>query len=302
VSARRRPPTAIIGAGRLARAVGPAALRAGYPIVSVTSRSLASARRLSKRLRGSRAVTRPAEAVRRARLVLLAVPDREVASVTRELAGSVDGGWERRIVLHHAGSLGVEPLSPVARRGAGVGVLHPLQCLGMAEVATAVLPGSRARIEGDRRGRAAARRLAEDLGLVPLPMPSRLKPSDRVAYHTAASLVSNDVVALLSLASDLLESIGVPRSKALAALLPLTRGTLSHAEAGGLEGALTGPVARGDVETTAAQLRSLSRRSRAGADAHRLLALRLLALAEDQGRLDPARRRELRRLLDKRRS
>jgi predicted short-subunit dehydrogenase-like oxidoreductase (DUF2520 family) len=297
MSAARRLPTAIIGAGRLARALGPAAVDAGYPVVAVASRSLASARRLSKRLGDSAVAACPAEAVRPARLVLIAVPDREVGAVARELAGSLDTGWRSRTVLHHAGSLGIEPLSPLARRGAGVGVLHPLQCLGISEVAASVLPGSGARIEGDRRGRVAARRLATDLGLVPLPIPSGLKPSDRVAYHTAASLVSNDLVALLSLAVDLMESIGIPRAKALSGLVPLARGTLAHVDAGGLDGALTGPVARGDVETAAAQLRSLARRSRAGADAHRLLALRLLEMAERAGRLDPAQRRELRRLL-----
>jgi len=297
MSPARRPPTTLIGAGRLARALGPAAVDAGYPIVALASRSIASARRLSKRLAGAPVAACAADAARPARLVLLAVPDREVRGVARELAGSLETGWNNRTVLHHAGSLGVEPLSALAKLGAGVGVLHPLQCLGIPEVAAAVLPGSGARIEGDRRGAAAARRLATDLGLVPLPMPPGFRPSDRATYHTAASLVSNDLVALLSLAVDLMESIGIPRSDALAGLLPLASGTLAHAEAGGLDGALTGPVARGDVATAAAQLRSLSRRSRSGAEAHRLLALRLLEMAERAGTLDAATRRELRRLL-----
>ena len=299
MSSARRPPTAIVGAGRLARAVGPAAVHAGYPIVAVASRSIASARRLSKRLAGPPVAACPADAARPARLVLLAVPDREVRAVAREIAGSLETGWKSRTVLHHAGSLGLEPLSPLAKLGAGVGVLHPLQCLGISEVAASVLPGSGARIEGNRRGAAAARRLARDLGLVPLPIPPGLRPSDRATYHTAASLVSNDLVALLSLAVDLMESIGVPRSKALAGLLPLASGTLAHTEAGGLDGALTGPIARGDVETVAAQLRSLARRSRTGAEAHRLLALRLLEMAERAGSLGSAQRRELRRLLQR---
>jgi predicted short-subunit dehydrogenase-like oxidoreductase (DUF2520 family) len=272
-------------------------VEAGYPIAAIASRSTVSARRLSKRLGGPLVAVDPADAARPARVVLIAVPDREIGTVAREMADGLETGWKRKTVLHHAGSLGLEPLSPLACRGAGVGVLHPLQCLGIPEIAAAVLPGSGARIEGDRRGRIAARRLAADLGLVPLPFPSGLKQSDRVAYHTAASLVSNDVVALLSMAVDLMESIGVPPSKALAGLLPLAGGTLSHAEAGGLEGALTGPVARGDSETTAAQIRRLARRSKTGADAHRLLALRLLDLAEGAGRLDAAQRRDLRRLL-----
>ena len=66
-------------------------------------------------------------------------------------------------------------------------------------------------------------------------MRTRLTPTDRVAYHTAASLVSNDVVALLSMAIDLMQTLGVRRSNALEGLLSLTRGTLDNAEAGGID-------------------------------------------------------------------
>ena len=126
-----------------------------------------------------------------------------------------------------------------------------------------------------------------------------LRPGDRMAYHAAASLVSNDLVALLSLASEVLESVGVPRARAVEALAQLARGTLSHAELGGIEAAVTGPVSRGDDSTTAAQLRRLGRLSRLGAEAHRLLSLRLLKLVEETGELDPERRRALRRVLEK---
>jgi predicted short-subunit dehydrogenase-like oxidoreductase (DUF2520 family) len=229
--------------------------------------------------------------------VLLAVPDGSIKDMARELSERIEGGWSRRTVLHHAGSLGTEVLAPLGRRGAGTGVLHPMQSLGVAAAATDLLAGSSARIEGDRRGRAAARRLAADLDLRVLPMKEDLRPADRVAYHAAASLVSNDLVAMLSLAAEILESIGVPRDRAVDALVTLARGTLSQARHGGIEAALTGPVSRGDTATTAAQLRSLRRRSRVGAEAHRLLGLRLLRLVEEAGGLDPERRRALRRIL-----
>ncbi len=193
-----RPRTAIIGAGRLAAAIGTAAWRRGYPIVAVASRRPAAARRLARLVPPATATVVLERAVEPARLILLAVPDGSIAVVARDLAARVENGWSHRTVLHHAGSLGPEVLAPLARRGAGVGVLHPMQCLGDAEIAAEVLPGSAARVEGDRRGRSAARRLATDLGLRVLPMKA-LRPGDRMAYHAAASLVSNDLVALLSL-------------------------------------------------------------------------------------------------------
>jgi len=295
-----RPPTAIVGAGRLAAAIAPAARRAGYPLVAVASTSVASARRLARCLPGARAMTSVEDAVAEARLILLAVPDGEIGGVARRLAKRTTLDWSRRTVLHHAGALGTTPLAPVARLGAGVGVLHPMQCLGSQGIAASLLAGSGARIEGDRRGRAAARRLAADLGLRVLPLRAGLTPGDRSAYHTASSLVSNDLVALLSMAIETLESTGVPHREARRALLSLARGTLTQVEAGGVDAAVTGPVARGDRKTAEAQLRTLRRRSRIDAEVHRLLSIRLLELVERGGGLDPGRCYALRRVLGRR--
>jgi len=264
----RKPSIAAIGAGRLARALLPRLREAGYRVTAVED----------------------------AGVVLLAVPDRRIEEVARDLARArVD--LSRKVFLHHAGSLGPEPLRALARRGAAAGVLHPFQVLSDARVAASILPGSFARIEGDRRAVAAARRIAKDLGLVPFRLPRPLRPKDRAAYHAAASLVSNDLVALLSLASRALAKVGIDRTQALRALASLARGTLAHAEQGGLDAALTGPVARGDASTVEAQLRSLRLVGRGAAEAHRLLAGELLALAVEGRRLSRADAAALRRIL-----
>ena len=170
-------------------------------------------------------------------------------------------------------------------------MLHPLQTLGDPVLAPGLLAGSRARIEGDRRGRASAVRLARALGLVPLRLPAELTADQRSAYHAAASLVSNDLVALLALGMDVMEGAGVGRGPALDGLATLARGTLAQAERSGLEGALTGPVARGDVETLEAQLERASRVPGA-AEVHRVLSRRLAVLARCSGSTAAARRIE----------
>jgi predicted short-subunit dehydrogenase-like oxidoreductase (DUF2520 family) len=293
----RRPETVVVGAGRLAGAVVPGLVEAGYPIVAVASRRLAGARGLVRRAGGARATTQIEEAAGEGRLVLLAVPDRAIAGLAKRLADAV-GVWRGRTVIHHAGALGIEPLAPLARAGAGTAVVHPLQCLGTDAADTGVLEGSHARVEGDRRGRPVARRLALDLGLVPLPLPATLGAADRAAYHTAASLVSNDVVALLSAATEILMSLGLSRRRALEALYPLASGTLAQARAGGVEGALTGPVARGDSETITRHLRAVRKRSRDVAEAHRALSRVLADLGHRVGMLSARQRRDLRRRLD----
>jgi predicted short-subunit dehydrogenase-like oxidoreductase (DUF2520 family) len=203
-----------------------------------------------------------------------------------------DLDWGRRTVLHHSGARGVECLASLATAGASIGVLHPLQALGTPELAAKLIPGSAARIEGDRRGQAAARRLARGLGLRPLRLDA-LTDQQRLAYHTAASLVSNDLVALFDLALASMEETGVEARQGRDALLALVRGTLKQMEQGGPEAALSGPAARGDTHTLQRQLRLLKSR---GADAekiHRLLSDRMARLAVRHGERGARRTLEL---------
>lgn len=276
-------PTAVIGAGRLARALLPPLHSSGYAVKAISSKRLASARSACRLAPGAAAMTDNSAAAAEARLVLVAVPDGEIGHVAAALAESSGHSWSRKVVLHHAGALGPEPLLPLRSRGAAVGVLHPLQCLGGTKLASKLLAGSGARIEGDVRASAAARRLARALGLKALRLPEKLSAEQRRLYHAAAALVSNDLVALLAIGSDLLRAIGMSERDALAALAPLARGTIAQAEGLGLGAALTGPVVRGDAETVAMHLRALARRSKTGEAAHRALSRRLLLLAREHG-------------------
>jgi len=278
-----RATVALVGAGKLAQALLPALRAAGYRVRTVASRPRAGS---------------PSISLGDAAIVLLAVPDAAIPGVAARLARDPHG-FEERVVLHHAGALGPEVLAALAKRGASVGVLHPLQSLADARIARLTLPGSAARIEGDPRAVRAARRLARGLGLRPLRLPRRTTAADRAAYHAAASLVANDLLALLDGGVALLVECGATRKEALAALTTLARGVLANAEAIGLERALTGPVARGDGATLALQLKRMARRSKDAAAAHRALSRLLLRVAARSGSLRPEAIRRVRRVLDR---
>ncbi len=276
------PRTAVVGAGRLARALAPALLAAGLGPVRVLSPGGRSARALARGRRGLSASSLTETLPDDVRLVLLAVPDDRIVGTARALATSLVS-WRRRVVLHTAGALDVAPLAPLARRGATVGVLHPLHVFGSS--GTAAPRGTLCRVEG----RAAAR-LARDLGWVPVVVP---RPA---LYHAAASLASNDVVALLHLAAAALVRAGVPRARADAGALALAESALAQARRGGIPAALTGPAARGDARTVGRQMRALRAFPLASA-AHGTLSMHLVQLAVSLGRLDPAGRRAVARAL-----
>jgi predicted short-subunit dehydrogenase-like oxidoreductase (DUF2520 family) len=283
----------IVGAGRLGAALAEALSENGAFRVTLSARRPAAARRLARR-HPAIAVIPQSAAIAAARVVILAVPDRSLAPLCRELA-RVRASWREVVVLHAAGAYGPGLLADLARRGAATGVLHPLAAVGAG--GARALRGASARIEGAGRARAAARTIAQGAGMRPWHLPEVRTPASRAAYHAAASLASNDVLALLEAAERLMARLGIPAVRARRALLVLTRGVLDRIEARGAAGALTGPASRGDLGTLGLQVEALARFDPDAAEAHRALSRRLAGLAAESGRLDRAAAARVRRAL-----
>ncbi len=189
--------------------------------------------------------------------LVLAVADQAIPRVALELA--LRGEAPPACAAYHmSGALGTDPLAPLAERGYMVGVLHPLQALADPLRGARLLRGSAFGVSGDAGAVAQARRLVRALGGRVL----LVSPGRRPLYHAGAVFASNVVVAALAVARRILVGAGVPSEEAVEALLALARGSLENVEVLGLEGALTGPVVRGDVETVDLHLRALEPRDR----------------------------------------
>jgi predicted short-subunit dehydrogenase-like oxidoreductase (DUF2520 family) len=291
MTAARRPAVALIGAGRLGTTFARLLAGRGYRLGAIVAKRLASARRAVAAAGAGRATTSLRRGIDGARLVLLAVPDRSVFTLAVSLAPL--RRWEGRTVLHTAGSLGPEALAPLADAGAAVGCLHPLRSFPPPARPLRSLRGVYATLEGDGKALVLARRLCRDLGLRPL----RLAPGERAAYHAAAALASNHLVALADAAAETLCRAGAPRSQALSSLIPLMRGAVDALDRDGLPSALTGPIARGDVETVERHLRALESAAPELEALYRTLSLRAVGLARRAGTLKPASARKLTTLL-----
>jgi predicted short-subunit dehydrogenase-like oxidoreductase (DUF2520 family) len=83
--------------------------------------------------------------------------------------------------------------------------------------------------------------------------PFEIDDEGRAAYHAAASIASNFLVTLQATAERVAGAAGLEREEARALLAPLVRRSVENWAALGPERALTGPVARGDEDTVAAQ-------------------------------------------------
>jgi len=272
-------PTAyVVGAGRLASALVPG-LRAARWRVAGLARSPKGRSRLER----LGAAPMPREEAREFDLVFLAVPDSVVPDALRGIEPYLRRG---QVVAHGAGALGLDVLAPAGRRGAHAGSLHPVQAL----VGGTFLPGVVAAVDGDAVALRLLSRAARDLRLRPIRVPAE----GRVLYHAAAVIASNLTLALADVASETWIRSGAPRSLALEALVPLLRASVDNLALRGLPGALTGPVARGDADVVARQLRAL--RGEAAAS-YRLLSRRLVDIAL-RGGLDRARARAVLAAID----
>jgi predicted short-subunit dehydrogenase-like oxidoreductase (DUF2520 family) len=102
------------------------------------------------------------------------------------------------------------------------------------------------------------------------------------AYHAAAALASNYIVATIDAAAAVLAAAGIAPDKAAQALVPLAEGALRNITAHGTTAGLTGPVRRGDAATIQRHLDALRVRPEL-AEIYRALARRALDIA---GRID----------------
>jgi predicted short-subunit dehydrogenase-like oxidoreductase (DUF2520 family) len=176
--------------------------------------------------------------------------------------------------------------------GARVAGFHPLQTFADPELGLANLPGSTIGIEADDEIWPWLSSLAGQLHAKPL----RLTADQRALYHVGSVLVSNCTVGLMAVSTALWSGLGIERTEALNALLPLLEGTVRNLKGLGLPRALTGPVARGNTGTVAAHLLALSEAPRA-LDVYRALSDWLIDLAEEGGTISPEQTAELRTLL-----
>lgn len=257
---------------------GPAVVLGGGDVL-LWGRDPARAADLARRL-GARAAGELAQ-LAGAEVTLLCVADRAIGELAADLARAVPGPG---VALHTSGFHGAGVLAPLARAGWSVGGMHPLVSFpaGRPDAGRPDdrrLTGAWYGLCGDGPARSAARALVRRLDGREL----TLAEGGRAAYHGAAALAANGLVALVDLA---LETLGeaAPPEEAGRALANLCAGVLEDVGELGPRDALTGAVVRGDAAVVEGHLEVLPPAPR---EAYCALLARMLDLARARG-VDPA--------------
>ena len=232
-------------------------------------------------------VTTVEEVVARAELVLLTVPDDALPDLIAGL--SATGSWQAgQLVVHTAGRYGAAIFDAAAGHHILGLALHPAMTFTGTSMDLVRLADCCFGITAVEALRPVAEALVLEMGAEPV----WIREQDRPMYHAGLAHGANHLVTLVAQAMQVVRSAGVQDPQRLVA--PLLHAALDNALRLG-DGALTGPVARGDAGTVAAHLSQLTQQTPdirptyvalARATAERALASGRLTAADAEPLLD----------------
>ncbi len=227
----------IIGYGRLGQALERACLKAGFEVAHIykNREELHKMKKISD-------------------LVFITPPDSEIAAVCEylrfrfyELVG--------KTVAHCSGALPSDILLDLKEKGASIACFHPMQSITHK---TKSFKGITFDIEGDKKALKVLEEFANHIGANSLQVSSKQKEM----LHVSAVMASNYLVTLAQLSSEISADSGLSPREVLDALLPLMNSTIDNLKEMNPSHALTGPIARGDVDTVERHVKFLKNRDK----------------------------------------
>jgi len=239
-----KPSFAIVGCGKVGTALAIFLTRAGYPSAGFASKSLSSARHVADIVHSDHFSDVPWDITRHADVVFITTPDSAIKNTCNTISQNT-GFADNAVVMHCSGALASSVLSSAKPCGAWIGSMHPLQSFASADHKTNPFQGISVSLEGEGPAINIAKTIVTDLGGTVVTILTEAK----TLYHASAVVASNYLVTLLDLAIRLIEEAGINRQDAFNLLKPLIDGTLSNIKKVGVQKALTGPIARGDIKT-----------------------------------------------------
>jgi predicted short-subunit dehydrogenase-like oxidoreductase (DUF2520 family) len=282
---------AIVGCGKVGKALGKHLQSAGYRLTGISTQSMESAKTAAKIIGTEHFTVHPWEITQKADIVFITTPDGVIADVCAQITHN-NGFQNDAIVFHCSGAHPSTILSSARECGANTGSMHPLQTFS-AQSSGNTFENIVVSVEGDQKAVTTASQIANDLGSNCL----TIKTDNKILYHAAAVVACNYLVALQDAAFKLMEKAGISNKDVFTVLYPLISGTLSNIQKSGTIKALTGPIARGDIETITRHINGISEKTPEILNLYNTLGLYTIDLAKAGGTLSDSQAEELKTLL-----
>lgn len=263
-----------IGAGKVGTAFGAYLKQKGCNLTGYYSRSIESSSKAAA-VTGSCSFRDLKQLGKESDIIFITTSDDQIENVCQKLC---QGPYLKpgQYIIHMSGALPSTILSAAKAFGCHIYSMHPLLAFADTEKSILDLQNAYFCIEGDEDKIT----LLEDLLKLCGNPCFKLKPEHKVLYHASACMLSNYLVTLVHNGLKIMENIQVDSSTAFEAMLPLVNSTIQNILSLGTEAALTGPIARGDINTVEAQLNSLQHASKEQLALYAFLSQETLKLAK----------------------
>jgi predicted short-subunit dehydrogenase-like oxidoreductase (DUF2520 family) len=174
-------------------------------------------------------------------VIFITTQDSEIEGVAKQLFPS---NRKNQIVFHTSGSLSSDVLFNLKEKGYEIGSIHPLVSISDQIIGAEHFSGSFFCVEGTAGALSIANKIVNAIDGKPFTIESKHK----TLYHASAVTACGHIVALFSVAIEMLSKCGLNETDAKTILLPLLKSTLENLTVQPNESALTGTFARLDEQ------------------------------------------------------
>lgn len=174
-------------------------------------------------------------------LIFLTVPDGVIQELADKICNQFED-FEGKTIVHCSGTLSSKVFNSFEQKNANIGSFHPLKAVTHGQDSFENVWFD---IEGDSTAVILLNEIAKAFNANSFEISIEAKP----LLHAAAVVSSNYLVTLIQIAVQIAEVGGIDSKTAHQVLLPLAESTLNNINEKGIEASLTGPIARGDVDT-----------------------------------------------------
>ena len=261
-----------VGAGRAGCSLGKyfatKALQADVTVTGYNS-IVEEEARWAAEFTGSSVFERIEDVIAASDAIILSTPDGAIKKVWDTIDKKNLTG---KMICHLSGSLSSDVFSGIDTYGGYAISIHPMFAFSNKDSVYQQLDSVSFTLEGHPYAVNAWQQLLNALGNRSVVIDQAKKPK----YHAAASILSNQVVAVLATGYELLEECGFSEKEARTFSAALVRDNVEHVIADGCVSALTGPIERGDVGTVQKHLQELNDTQK---EMYRVCGSKLLELA-----------------------
>ena len=232
----------IIGAGRIAVSILNGLINAQLNIQSVISKKVNSAEQLAKKFSVEHYSNNLSQIKEDANLFLLTVPDNQILSVAVQIE-KLNVNFQDSLFVHFSGALSSSILDDLKNKGAATASFHIMQSFPTKNIVK--LNNLTVAVETDsEKSEKFLFFLADKLKMNPF----KLFKEDKVNYHLSGVYSSNFFVGNLLSANSVIQDNKTDYPNFDELILPIVTTTLNNIKLKGLDGSLSGPIQRGELE------------------------------------------------------